>query len=66
MSEALNQPKERAMLSTKCTFEINDHASAHYRQVTELKSSESKSRSDNGNIVVQFIHFNQNKEGCLE
>ena len=66
MSEALNQPKERAMLSTKCTCEINDHASTNYRQVTELKSSESKSRSDKGNIVIQFIHFNQNKEGCLE
>ena len=66
MSEALNQPKEKAMLSTKCTCEINDRASTHYRQVTELKSSESKSRSNNSNIVVQFIHFNQNKEGCLE
>ena len=68
MPEVLNQPKEQDMLSTRCTCEIYDRASTPHRQVTELKPSEYKSRHfpDNGNIVVQFIHFNQNKEGCLE
>jgi len=68
MSEGSNQAKEQAMLSTEFTCEICDRASTHHRQETEFKPSENKSRHfpDNGDLVVQFIHFNQNKDGCLE
>ena len=77
MSECLNPTKEKDRPLTKCT-ESYSRSSLHddkitcsdnsNRQETEPESSENKNRQspNNNEILVQYIHFNLNKNGCLE